>query len=254
MKIVMNKTAVISDIHGNIEALEAVTADIKRKGVDTVINLGDNASGPLWPQETIQYLMKQNWIQIAGNCDREITVSNPDGLGLSDKYACQHLNDIEKEWLKSLPAVKVYKDEILICHGTPQSDLINLLETIENGVDRLSTQSEILQKLNGTKSNVILCGHSHIPRAVKVDENILIVNPGSVGLPAFTDDKPEPHVMVTGSPDARYAIIEYADNKWIVDLISVPYDNKKAVQQAKKNNRLEWEISLMTGFMDRLSF
>ena len=173
---------------------------------------------------------------------------------MSDKYACLHLNDNEKEWLKSLPAKEVYKDEILICHGTPNSDLINLLETIENGIDRLSTQQEILEKLNGVKSNVILCGHSHIPRSIKVDENILIVNPGSVGLPAFTDDKPEPHVMVTGSPDARYAIIEKIDNKWFVDLISVPYDNKKAVKQAKKNNRLEWEISLSTGFMDIRNF
>ena len=250
----MNKIAVISDIHGNLAALEAVAADIKRRGVDMIINLGDNASGPLWPQDTIQYLMEQNWLQISGNCDREIAVSEPDNLGLSDKYAFEHLNDIERNWLKSLPAADLIEDEIFLCHGTPHSDLICLLETIENGRAGLSTKTEIIEKLNGTKSNVILCGHSHIPRAVKIHDNILIVNPGSVGLPSFTDDMPEPHIKETGSPDARYAVIECIDKKWLVDLISIPYDYKKAVQQAKKNNRLEWETALQSGFMEGYSF
>ncbi len=250
----MNKIAVISDIHGNLVALEAAVHDIKRRGADIIINLGDNASGPLWPHETIQYLMGQNWTQISGNCDREIVCSEPDNLGLSDKYAFQQLNDIEKDWLKSLPPTELFEDDIFVCHGTPHSDLICLLETIENGRARLSSQAEIMGKLNGTRSSIILCGHSHIPRVVRVQENILIINPGSIGLPSFTDNMPEPHVKETGSPDAKYAMIECIDKKWLVDLITVPYDYEKAVQQAKKNNRLEWELALRTGFMERLSF
>lgn len=250
----MSKIAVISDIHGNLDALEAVVSDIKRRGVDIIINLGDNASGPLWPHETIQFLMEHNWINILGNCDREIISPRTNKLGLSDKYAFEQLNDIEKDWLKSLPATKLLKDDIFVCHGTPNSDLICLLETIENGRARLSTQKEIIEKLNGIKSSIILCGHSHIPRVVKVHDNILIINPGSVGLPSFTDDTPEPHVRETGSPDARYAMVEYINKMWYVNLITVPYDYKKAVRQAKKNNRLEWEMALQTGFMERLSF
>ena len=51
------RIALVSDIHGNLAALEAVAADIRRRGVDRVANLGDNVSDPLWPQETAQYLM-----------------------------------------------------------------------------------------------------------------------------------------------------------------------------------------------------
>ena len=51
------RIALVSDIHGNLAALEAVAADIRRRGVDRVANLGDNVSDPLWPQETAHYLM-----------------------------------------------------------------------------------------------------------------------------------------------------------------------------------------------------
>ena len=54
----MKTIAAISDIHGNILALEAVVRDIARRHVDTVVNLGDHLSGPLWPKETIQFLMQ----------------------------------------------------------------------------------------------------------------------------------------------------------------------------------------------------
>ena len=56
----MQKIAILSDIHGNIPALEKVVDDINARRVDCVFNLGDHVSGPLWPKETIQYLMKQD--------------------------------------------------------------------------------------------------------------------------------------------------------------------------------------------------
>lgn len=88
----MKRLAVISDIHGNILALEAVAADIKRRNVDGIVNLGDHISGPLWPKETIEFLMKQEWIQIRGNHDRQLIQQIPKDHGLSDKYAFQYLD------------------------------------------------------------------------------------------------------------------------------------------------------------------
>jgi predicted phosphodiesterase len=64
--------AVVSDIHGNLAAIEAVAADIRRRGVDTVVNLGDSLSGPLLPRETAQFLMGQGWTHIAGNHERQL--------------------------------------------------------------------------------------------------------------------------------------------------------------------------------------
>ena len=61
------KLAAISDIHGNLPALQAVLADIERQGVDQVVNLGDILSGPLQPAETAELLMARNFTTIRGN-------------------------------------------------------------------------------------------------------------------------------------------------------------------------------------------
>jgi hypothetical protein len=77
----------------------------------------------------------------------------------------------------------------------------------------------------------------------------LIVNPGSVGLPAYEDDTPEYHVMETGATHARYAILERVQGRWVAELVAVPYDYLLAADQARKNNRPDWEIALRTGSM-----
>jgi predicted phosphodiesterase len=82
----MQKIAILSDIHGNILALEKVVADIETRQVDRVFNLGDHISGPLFPKETLQFLMKQDWVHILGNHDRQLMNQDPQH-GLSDKYA-----------------------------------------------------------------------------------------------------------------------------------------------------------------------
>lgn len=243
----MKTIAVISDIHGNILALEAVVADIKRRSVDAVLNLGDHLSGPLWPKETIQFLMKQEWLQISGNHDRHLVERSPGLLGLSDGYALKAINDIEKEWLRSLPATLRAEDDILLFHGTPSNDSQYLLETVEHGRAKLASQSEITLRLGKTKSPVMLCGHSHIQRVVQCGGDIVIINPGSVGLPAYNDALPEPHVMESGSPHARYALLHH-EKRWIVDLITVPYNFHKASEQARKNNRPDWAIGLESGY------
>jgi diadenosine tetraphosphatase ApaH/serine/threonine PP2A family protein phosphatase len=96
----------------------------------------------------------------------------------------------------------------------------------------------------------MVCGHTHIQRIVDVGDNTVIVNPGSVGLPAYNDEVPEPHVIESGSPHARYAILQH-DDKWTVELISVPYDFQKAADRARNNGRLDWAIALETGYMSQ---
>jgi len=56
----MTSIALIADIHGNLPAIEAVAADIAARGISRVVNLGDHVSGPLWPRETIDFLMRQS--------------------------------------------------------------------------------------------------------------------------------------------------------------------------------------------------
>ena len=64
------RLAVISDIHGNLRALEAVLADIKGRAVDATVNLGDLAAGPLWPRETVELLDTLGLPTVRGNHDR----------------------------------------------------------------------------------------------------------------------------------------------------------------------------------------
>ncbi len=244
----MKRIAVLSDIHGNILALEEVVKDIEQRDVDLVVNLGDHLSGPLWPKETIDFLKKQPWIQIMGNHERQLSTQPPEKLGPSDLFAYQNLNDDDLLWLKNLPAFIELDQEIAIFHGSPENDLTYLLETIENGKTRLATGDEIAKRLGEIKFPLLLCGHTHISRVVK-REGQLIVNPGSIGLPAYDDINPEPHVMETGSPHARYAVIEKRDGNWNVDLIAISYDHKKAAERALKNGRNDWAKGLLTGYM-----
>ena len=95
---------------------------------------------------------------------------------------------------------------------------------------------------------MMLCAHSHIPRVVRI-EGALIVNPGSVGLPGYDLDRPETHVIETGAPDARYAVLERMAHGWQVELMTLPYDHEAAAGQAKRNARLDWERALRSGFM-----
>ena len=246
----MKRIAVLSDIHGNILALEEVLKDIERREIDLIVNLGDHVSGPLWPKETIDFLKQQDWVQISGNHDRQLINQNPKEYGLSDFFASQQLDSDDFNWLRALPSSAEIYNEIVLFHGSPRDDNLYLVETVECGRARLSSQDEISKRIGSTKSAVILCGHSHIPRIVETSEGQLVINPGSVGLPAFDDEGPEPHVMETGSPHARYALLDNHHNKRVVKIIAVSYDYQKAADQAQKNGRSDWAIGLKTGYME----
>lgn len=245
----MKRIAVISDIHGNMPALERVAEDIKMRDVDGVFNLGDHLSGPLWPKETAEFLSNQDWIQILGNHDRRLISVDTEFLGASDAFARELLDEKDLDWLWSLPEDYRTDDGILLFHGTPTDDTVYLLETIKQGEAVLASHAEIEERLCGAESAVLLCGHTHIPRIVAMPDDILLVNPGSVGLPAYDDIVPEPHVMETGSPHARYAVLEKTGNAWDVHLIALSYDFEKAAEQAGKNGRRDWKVGLRTGFM-----
>jgi len=247
----MRKIAVLSDIHGNLVALKKVVADIVQRNVDLVLNLGDHISGPLWPKETLDYLRLQDWIQIRGNHERQILTQEIDTQGASDKYASRLLNPADIEWLEGLPERAEIGKEIVLFHGTPKNDSLYLLERVESGHTKLASPDTIKERLKDEKAPIILCGHTHIPRVVHVSENQMVVNPGSVGLPAYDDVEPEYHVVETGSAHARYAILEKDTENWRVELIALAYEHEKAAIQARKNKRMDWAIGLQSGFMRR---
>jgi predicted phosphodiesterase len=245
------RLAIITDIHGNLAALEAVVADIQRRGVDQVVNLGDSLSGPLLPLETAQFLMAEGWLSLAGNHERQILTHSAQRRGAADEYAHSQLTAKEFSWLESLAPSARLTEEIFLCHGTPSSDTEYFLETVENGAVRLATSREVEVRLGAELAPLVACGHTHVPRAVHTERGQLVVNPGSVGLPAYDDIHPVPHVVETGSPDARYAIVEQIQGGWAVSLLSVPYDNKAMAQLARLRGSSKWEYILLTGYLPR---
>jgi putative phosphoesterase len=245
----MKRVAILSDIHGNLPALQAVVDDLARQEIETVITLGDHLSGPLWPLETARFLMRQKWIQIAGNHERQMLDQDAEHLGPSDRYAVENLTFAEMEWLRSLPGMMRIGKNILMFHGAPGNDEVYLLETVIDCRTRPATVEEIKSRLKDLSAPIMLCGHSHIPRCVQIPNGRMIINPGSVGLPAYNDDGAEPYIIENGSPHARYAILENIAGKWTVDFRLVPYDHLAAAVQADSNHRIDWEIALRTGYM-----
>ena len=214
-----------------------------------MINLGDIFYGPIAPKATYDILKNHDFITIRGNQDRQIYEASQEEIS-SNPTMQFVLNDLGEEpilWLKSLPFENQLNDEIYMCHGSPTNDLQYLLENIDTGHPCLRSDSEIMASLNGLSSTIILCGHTHIPRTVKVSSGQFIINPGSVGLPAYTDDEPTIHSMENYCPHASYAIIEKNKTGWTAQQIKVSYDYQEAVKKAKELQREDWAHFLSTG-------
>lgn len=256
------RIAAITDIHGNLPALEAVLEDIAREGVDVTVNLGDILSGPLWISETADRLMPLDLPTISGNHERQVLNFPPAKMSASDRHAAARTTDAHRAWLASLPATLRLSDEVLLCHGTPRSDLEYFLETVVPGYAghgapgvRPATQDEAGERagdaMRGVPNAVILCGHTHLPRVMQLADGRLVVNPGSVGLQAYDDTHPHPHIVENGTPHARYALLTRRTHGWQVELRSVPYDFEGAARLAEANGRPEWADALRTGLMAR---
>ena len=245
------RIAVVSDIHGNLAALEAVVADFTRRGVDAVVNLGDSLSGPLLPLETARYLMATNWTHLAGNHERQLMAASQTTDDPSDVHARRCLGPAEREWIGALPHCRVFDDNILLCHGSPRRDNECLLETMEPGRLRLASSAEIDQRLGPARADVVLCGHTHVPRVARSSIGQLLVNPGSGGQPAWDDEQPVYHAVENGAPDARYAIIERRAARWRTELIALPYDCRGMIELARRNGREDWESILSRGYVTR---
>lgn len=245
------RIAIVADIHGNLPALEAVAADIKRQGADLIVNLGDSLSGPLLPLETAQYLMSAGWLSLAGNHERQVLTHSAEQRSASDEYTYSQLSDHELAWLRTQQPTHQLSEDVFLCHGTPTSDTHYFLDNAIEGGTRPASDSEIESRLAGVKANVVACGHTHIARSVRSRSGQLLCNPGSVGLPAYDDSYPVNHLVESGSPDARYAIIERLKVAWHACLYTVPYDYEIVARLAEKRNRHEWAYALRTGYMPK---
>ena len=243
------KIAAISDIHSNVFALEAVLDDIRKRGADVIVNLGDIFYGPIAPRATYELLIEEEIITIAGNQDRQIYESMEDEIrdNVTLQFVLAELDGAPLDWLQLLPKEMQLTADVYLCHGAPGNDSIYFLEDIENGSGAVRTDAEIIALLHGQSAPLILCGHTHIPRTVALSTSQLIVNPGSVGLPAYEDDLPVVHKMENYSAHASYALLEKKVNGWLVEQFRIPYDVEAACKKALLLERHDWVAYLQTG-------
>lgn len=245
----MGTFGVLSDIHGNRWALEAVLEDLARTPVDAIINLGDTLWGVLDPAGTADLLMPLAIRHVRGNTDREMLGELSASPSLTDAYSHSATTAAQRAWLAASHGPPFEMEGVLACHGTPESDDVSLLEDIGvNGVRR-RRGGEIGVMLGEVPSGVslVLCGHTHVPGMVQVADGPLVVNPGSVGLPAYSHDVPYPHRMESSAPHARYAVIRHSLAGWSVELRAVAYDWSAAAARAAEVGRPEWADQLRTG-------
>ncbi|MEO8241524.1 MAG: metallophosphoesterase family protein [bacterium] len=240
------RLAVVADIHGNLDALQAVLPDLLRQSPDLVVNLGDCLSGPLWPLETADLLIDLNWLTIRGNHDRWLTTP-PDPIGAWEAEALPRLTPAHHTWLAALPPTATI-DNIFLCHATPQDDLTYWLDApLSTGEMVRADLTQIADRAGDLPQSLLLCGHTHIARAVRLLDGRMIVNPGSIGCPGYTDDSPWPHRACAGTPYAAYAVLDRTPHGWAVAHRQIPYDTTRAVARAHADP--DWSAALATGWI-----
>lgn len=245
------RIAILSDIHGNLRALEAVFEDIGRRRVDQVLDLGDRVSGPLWPRETFDEMSRRGIPGVRGNHDRLAGSLSCAGLGASDRHAFEALDAQSRAALAALPFRRIFLPGIEGFHATPDHDDRYLMDDIHEGRLVRAAMSKIERRLGGPRAPILLMGHSHRADVIRLGDGTILLNPGSVGCPAYQDDTGVAHVSEAGTPHARYAILDCAasfENPEIT-FCMVAYDHDAAARQASANGRPDWAHALRTGWL-----
>ncbi|MBF0569270.1 MAG: YfcE family phosphodiesterase [Candidatus Omnitrophica bacterium] len=210
------KIAILSDVHANLPALQAVIVDARSRQVNEFWNLGDMVGFSPFPNETIALLQQTCAQHIVGNYDLKVlsaeriakmrkTQKDADKL-FSFEWTHQHLSPESVSFIKSLAEterVKVKGQRVLLTHGSP--------EGIEDGLADTTPLARFEALALNSKADIILCGHTHRFFQKKV-AGVFFVNPGSVGRPFDGDTR------------ASYAILEITDQGVTAELFRVSYD------------------------------
>ncbi len=218
------RVAVLSDIHANAQALEAVMNDVINQDCEHVFCLGDIALAGPQPKEVVDYVMAQNtWTVIQGNTDKMIAQYGPEVVEFLDsQYPIMAnaisddvmlLDDSHRAYLANLPPMLSFEVEgcsVLLVHGSPRANNEDILPGMP-----LEVVEDIIA---GTSEKLILCGHTHVPCGYQTNTNQTVVNVGSVGRP------------MTNEPKACYAIIDFVHGSFEIKHRFVKYDNILAAQ------------------------
>lgn len=235
------RLGVISDIHGNRLALDAVLAELAREGVDEIVCLGDVAVGPQ-PAEALDRVRKLGCGVVMGNWDAAFLNAMPDPqdeigrmlVELAEWWAAS-LTPADREFMQSFAPtldVRVGEVDVLCFHGSPRSH--------DDQIYATTPDEELRAMLGGFEAPVFVGGHTHVQIVRRVDER-LIFNPGSVGLP-FREWWPRP---VRISPWAEYGVLSSEEGRLSLDLRRTPFDVDALLEISRSSGmpHADWWVS-----------
>lgn len=243
----MDKIAIISDIHGNLEALQSVLKDIKGKQINKIICLGDIIAKGTHQQECVELVKNSCDIVLKGNCDEYFT-SDID-LSTKSKREVERINwnksKLSNEninYLKTLPyCYEFYMSGRLIrlFHAHPQK-----IDKFAGNIDIIDRLYELFLPSDNTisdlKADVVIYGHIHTPYVQKI-YNRMLINTGSIGnaIDVFRNEEKDGNIKNTTV--ANYLILsgiynsKDIDNKISYELVSVPYNIEKELNDNSDN-------------------
>lgn len=171
------RVAAISDVHGNLPALDAVLADVEREGVDAIVCGGDVVGGP-FPAEVLDRLTSRNARFVRGNVDR-FTVEGDHEFEHDWAAERERLGDARVAAIASWPLNVELEVEglgrTLFCHAVPSAD--------EPVFTKLTPDDEVVALLGEVDAELVVCGHTHVQVDRRLPNGLRVVNAGSVGMP-----------------------------------------------------------------------
>lgn len=225
------RCALISDIHGNLPALEAVLADIDAKSFDAIHHLGDLVGYAPWPNEVVDVIASRGIAGVAGNYDSTVAAAyrhcgcryeDPAQEALSHRsyeWTLAHVTEATRRRLAALPFRLDVRaggghqsgPQLILVHGTPT---LNTVYWTEDRTDAFAT--DMAGRAGARAGDILAFGHTHLPWHRSVGE-VHFVNTGSVGRPKDGDWR------------AGYASVTFGDGDVAVEFVRVPYDLERAV-------------------------
>jgi protein phosphatase len=259
----VDRIAIISDIHGNLTALETVLDDIKRRGIKRIFCLGDVIGKGSHPHECLELVTKNCEVTIMGNTDdyfaNVVKIDNPDDIIGQERInwnkSLLEKSDYDK-FSKFIFSYEFYMSGSLIrlFHASPISvyneDAIYFGD-YKNKIKLFKPTNKTVSK---NMADIIIFGHVHIPFMERF-YNHTLVNAGSVGnsIDHFRDDKLDANKMEI--TQASYIIIEgiYGSKEYgesfSVQFIRLPYDIEKELSESKNNPEMDkYILELRDGY------
>jgi putative phosphoesterase len=241
--------AFVSDIHGNLPALEAAVADAKARGAGPVVCAGDLTGYGPFPDEVCRFLEERRIPAVIGNYDQKVIEAAKQGraaaAGMKPKkrkillWTAAHLGEQSRRYLASLPGHMARRlpggQRLLVVHGSPVS--------AEDAIYPSITPRGLAAKIGHPRPDILVCGHTHIPFVKRVG-GTLVVNCGSAGQPVDGDPRPA-YALVRAEagarPRGRIVRFDYDPDRTIAALrkTSLPKGLRKDFAEGSKMRFLE---------------